>query len=93
MAIKKGFDLSKFNTSGQNFLNKTEENLDIKVVKKELKKKKSEKVGRPMTTDEPLDQKITINLSKTEIAKLKSKAGQIPSASFLRGILKDNKII
>jgi hypothetical protein len=93
MAIKKGFDLSKFNTGSQNFLNKKAEDSDADTVKKEPKKKKSEKVGRPMTTDEPLDQKITINLSKTEIAKLKLRAGQIPSASFLRSILKDNKII
>ena len=91
MAIKKGFDLSKFNKASQNFLNKTDEAPNVEAIKKEPKKK-PEKVGRPMTTDEPLNHKITINLSETEITKLKLKAGQIPSATFVRDILKKAEI-
>ena len=41
-----------------------------------------------MTTDEPLNHKITINLSETEIRKLKLKIGQVPAATFLRDVLK-----
>ncbi len=94
MAIRKGFDLSKFNKNGLNYLNKAEEKTQVETSEvKKFKKKKSEKIGRPMTTDEPLNYKITINLSESEIAKLKLKAGQVPSATFVRDILKKAEII
>ena len=66
----------------------TEPSQNIKKENKNNKKSKSEKIGRPMTTDEPLNHKITINLSETEIRKLKLKIGQVPAATFLRDVLK-----
>lgn len=92
--MKKGFDLSRLNKNSQNFLTRPEEKVVEKTTtEKVIKKKKQEKNGRPMTTDEPLNQKITINLSETEINNLRSRAGQVPIATFLRDILKKAKVI
>jgi hypothetical protein len=85
------FDLSKLNKTSQNFLSKGNEQQQIvkkNTVVKKSEKKKAEKLGRPMIMSEPLNNKISANLTESELVKLKSKAGQVPITTFLRDVLK-----
>ena len=79
------FDLSVLNKTSQNYLSQSEKKV---VDKGETRKKKAEKLGRPMIMSEPLNNKISANLTETELAKLKTKAGQVPITTFLRDVLK-----
>jgi hypothetical protein len=92
--MKSKFDLSKLNKNNQQFLVKQDNNPVInETVNQKSKKKTSEKKGRPMIFHEPLDHKITINLTKSEILNLKNRAGQIPLTAFIRDILKRSSVI
>ena len=98
--MKKKFDLNKFKKikESERFLRPIEEaprvndNKKEVVVKKE-RPKKSEKIGRPMLGKEPLNKKITLNFTVSEEEKIRDKAGDIPITTYLRNILKDNKVI
>jgi len=95
-------DLSKFNKVNHGFLKpeakkpETKDNkpkVSAKKEEKKVEKKTAEKLGRPMITDEPLDQKCSFNLTSTEMEKFKAKIGQVPMAAWLRNFLKDEKVI
>ncbi len=83
------FDLSTLNKTSQNYLSQSEKKVVNKSeTSKKVEKKKAEKLGRPMIMSEPLNNKISANLTETELAKLKTKAGQVPITTFLRDVLK-----
>ncbi len=85
------FDLSKIKLENKKLLVRDEE-YSAKVKKINNKKnvdKRSEKGGRPMLEDEPLNMPFTINFTQTELQKIKDKAGDVPVAKYLRGIIKN----
>jgi len=96
-------DLSKYDKTNHSLLKKRDERVTEKprvvekvVVKKETakvvqSKKATEKLGRPMMADEPLDQKCSFNITLTEMEKFKTKIGQVPMAAWLRNFLKEEK--
>lgn len=60
---------------------------------KKVKKKNPEKMGRPFTAEEPLNKKITVNISETEERIFKGKTNGVPLATFVRNLLKKEGII
>jgi hypothetical protein len=85
-------DLSKFKKPESNYLKPSvsSEKEKINTFKEEKEKpKKSDKIGRPMAEDEPLNVPLTINFTQTEFQKIKDKAGDVPIAKWARGIIRN----
>lgn len=81
--MKKGFDLSKLGKADDQYL----------VKQQDANQKKKEKIGRPMTGEEPLSKKVTVNFSETELKKIYDKANGIPCSKYIRDILKNANVI
>lgn len=85
---KKSIDLSKLNQPRNNLLVKKP--ADTQEVKPEPKKNIDKKIGRPFTGDEPLNKKVTINFSESEIRKITEVANGIPLSSYIRRLIKNS---
>ncbi len=92
--MKKKLDLSRLGKNNQQFLVKQDHDFVAKNTdNQKLKKKTVEKKGRPMLSNELLNQKVTINLTQSEVLNIKNKAGKIPLTAFIRDILKRYTVI
>lgn len=101
--MAKNFDLSQIRkpTVREKFLKPVEKNQDNitngstkkEVKKNKMEKEKTVKMGRPRITEEPLTEKVSINLTSSEMDKLKDKIGLVPAAAYLRNELKQKGII
>jgi predicted DNA binding CopG/RHH family protein len=92
--MKKKLDLSRLGKNSQQFLVKQDHDFAAKETDNQrLKKRAAEKKGRPMKFHELLDQKVTINLTQSELLNLRGRAGQIPLTTFVRDILKRSSVI
>lgn len=98
--MKKPYDLSKFKEPTEKYLKPVEVlTKEKKVVDKKNdspkkeRSQRSEKGGRPTTFEEPLNERISLLVTKTELKQIKEKAGMIPKAGFIREALKKAGII
>jgi hypothetical protein len=102
--MKKNFDLSKLKKPTTKHLNPVVENPVLNITKNSTKKeakenkvervRKTGKIGRPMSGDEPLTEKVALNLTISEMEKLRNKIGElVPVAAYLRNELKEKGII
>lgn len=89
---KSKFDLSQINLTKNHLVKPAEEIIKTKSLS-ENKSKKKEKIGRPIKGTEPLNKKVTVNLSESEIGKIEKKAGGVPISSYIRNVLKDTSTI